>query len=104
MSERPSTTNRLEAALLALPVGFNLWVLRAEARVVENLNDGSVHAAMVRVAARAFRQLRLPLDVWFPFITTGTPNFHQYQSLSHIVSGLPAALIGGDAMYAWSLY
>lgn len=104
MSGRPTRTNRWEAALLALPVGFNLWVLRAEVRVVENLNDGSVHAAMVRVAGRAFRQLRVPLDVWFPFITTGTPNFHQYQSLPHIVSGLPGALIGGDAMYAWSLY
>src|SRR5207302_4562676 len=93
-----------EWALLIVPVGFNLWVLRAEARVVENLNDGSLHAAMIRAAGRAFSSFRIPLDIWLPVLSTGSPNFHQYQSLPHIVTGLFAAVFGGDRAYSWSLY
>jgi hypothetical protein len=90
--------------LLSLPVGFNLWVLRAEARSAESLNDGSLHEAMIRTAARTFSHGRIPLDVWFPFLSTGSANFHQYQSLPHIVTGLFGALAGGDRAFTWSTY
>lgn len=43
-------TNRLHRwgprVLVLLPVVFNLWVFRAEATPVQNLNDASVHRSM----------------------------------------------------------
>jgi len=36
--------------LVAIAVGFNLWVLRAEILPVLNLNDSAVHLSMVRWA------------------------------------------------------
>ncbi len=101
----PDGRSRLPPSLLlALPVAFNLWFLRAEVRVVENLNDGSVHAAYIRWAGRAFSSWRLPLDGWFPFLTTGAPAFHETSSFPHIVTGFFGRFIGGDRAYSLSLY
>ena len=61
-------------------------------------------AAMIRAAGRKFASGRIPLDMWFPFLSTGSANFHQYQSLPHIVTGLFAAAVGGNRAYTWSLY
>jgi len=95
---------RATSALLAVPVVFNLWFLRAESGVVENVNGGSVHAALIRWVSNRLSTGRTPLDGWFPLLTTGSPLIHNVEGLPHIVAGLFGVLIGGNTAYDWSNY
>ena len=95
---------RGRAAVLALPVLFNLWFLRSETRVAEYVNDGSVHAALIRWATQRWSAGRIPLDGWFPYLTTGAPLIHNIEALPHIVAGLFGAAIGGNTAYSLSNY
>jgi len=92
------------AALVATAVVFNLVVLRAETTQVPNLNDGSLHTAMMRVALHNFGQGRLPLGGWFPYLSLGSAQFLHYQSLPHVISAVPSAIFGTANVYVWSLY
>jgi hypothetical protein len=49
ISEEPAH-RFLPLCMVATAVGFNLWVLRAEILPVRQLNDGSVHQAMIQWA------------------------------------------------------
>ena len=73
-------------ALVAGPVLWNLWVLRAERLEVSNLNDTSLHVSMVTWAEQRIRSGHLPFDGWFPRLALGTPFFHHYQSLPHLIT------------------
>ena len=92
------------AALVATAVLFNLVVLRAETTQVPNLNDGSLHTAMMRVALHNIDQGRLPLGGWFPYLSLGSAQFLHYQSLPHVIAAIPSAIFGTANVYVWSLY
>jgi hypothetical protein len=51
-------------AIVAVAVGFNLWVLRAEVLPVRQLNDSSVHQSMIRWALDRIQAGHLPFDGW----------------------------------------
>ncbi|MDQ1501670.1 MAG: hypothetical protein QOI86_5010, partial [Actinomycetota bacterium] len=89
---------------LAGSVLFNLSVLRAELSGTQNLNDSSVHLAMVRWAMQRIQDGHSPLDGWFPDLALGSPLFHSYQTLPHIVTGLLATVFGADRTFHWVLY
>lgn len=91
-------------AVVALMVVFNLWVLRAEATPVHNLNDGSVHRSMIGWAEERWSSGHLPLDGWYPQLALGSSRFHHYQSLPHVLTGLVAIPLGSDRAYGWTLY
>lgn len=91
-------------AVVALVVLFNLWVLRAEATPVHNLNDGGVHRSMIGWAEERWTSGHLPLDGWYPELALGSSRFHHYQSLPHVLTGLLAIPIGSDRAYALTLY
>ncbi|MGH2690941.1 MAG: hypothetical protein ACRDHM_00365 [Actinomycetota bacterium] len=91
-------------ALVLVPVVFNLFVLRAEVQPAQNLNDGGVHAQMIRWAEDRIAAGSTPMDGWYPYLGLGSPLFRSYQTLPHIVSAFPARIFGGDAVYRWSLY
>ncbi len=90
--------------VVGLAVVFNLWVLRAEATPVQNLNDGSVHRSMIGWAEERWSSGHLPLDGWYPELALGSSRFHHYQSLPHVLTGLLAIPIGSDGAYSWTLY
>ena len=90
--------------VVAVAVVFNLWVLRAEATPVQNLNDGSVHRSMIGWAEDRWRTGHLPLDGWYPQLALGSSRFHHYQSLPHVVTGIVAIPIGSERAYSWTLY
>src|ERR671936_903418 len=67
----PSRRRYLPWLLVAFAVGFNLWVLRAEALPARYLNDASVHFSMVRWAEQRIREGHLPFDGWYPYLSLG---------------------------------
>lgn len=91
-------------AIVALTVLFNLWVLRAEATPVHNLNDGTVHRSMIGWAEDRWASGHLPLDGWYPKLALGSSRFHHYQSLPHILTGLLAIPVGSHRAYSLTLY
>ncbi|HEX6433620.1 MAG TPA: DUF6541 family protein, partial [Gemmatimonadales bacterium] len=91
-------------ALVALAVGFNLLVLRAEVLPVRNLNDSSVHQSMVQWAYDRIQGGHLPLDGWYPYLGLGSSLFHHYQSLPHTVTATFGLVIGEDRAFFGSLY
>ena len=90
--------------MVAIAVGFNLWVLRAEILPALNPNDSAVHLSMVRWAFDRMREGHLPLDGWYPYLGLGSPLFHHYQSLPHILTGILALAIGPDRAFSGTLY
>ncbi len=90
--------------VVGLAIVFNLWVLRAEATPVQNLNDGSVHRSMIGWAEQRWTSGHLPLDGWYPELALGSSRFHHYQSLPHVLTGLLAIPIGSESAYSWTLY
>lgn len=99
---------RLEDRLPLLLVGgavlFTLCETTAETTWTPLLNDGSMHAQMVRYAARSFRSGHLPLKGWYPYLGLGSPQFLHYQSLGAMLAGLVGLVIGADHAFNWSLY
>lgn len=90
--------------IVAVAVGFNLWVLRAEILPVLNLNDSSVHLSMVRWALQRIREGHLPFDGWYPYLGLGSSLFHHYQSLPHILTAGIGLAIGPDRAFFGTLY
>lgn len=89
---------------VAIVVLFNLVVLRAEVRPVQNLNDASVHRSMIAWASDRISEGHLPLDGWYPDLTLGSSRFHHYQSLPHVLTGVLALAIGSASALTWTLY
>jgi len=100
----PAWTRRAHLAPVTFAVAFNLWVLRAERLTVSDLNDTSVHASTVSTAANRIASGHLPLDPWYSRLGLGLPQFHEYQTLAHIITGYLAVLIGATAATHWVLY
>ena len=94
----------LVGLVVAVPVLFNLWTLRGEASPVQNLNDATMHLSMVRWAMHRIEAGHLPFDGWYPYLGQGFPQFHQYQSLPHIVTGAVATVISANTAFFGSLY
>jgi hypothetical protein len=90
--------------LVAAIVAFNLVELRAERNYTPMLNDGSMHAQMVRDAAYQLAHGHLPLETWYPFLGLGSPQFLHYQSLGAMLAGAIGLLVGPDRAFSWSLY
>jgi hypothetical protein len=81
-------------------------VLRAETwpAAPVRINDYAVHIALVRWAADRIAAGHLPLDGWFPNLGLGTPYFHQYQTLPHLVGALFAQIVDAGTVVRWSGY
>jgi hypothetical protein len=90
--------------LVAIAVGFNLYVLRGELQRVTDLNDTSVHISMVRWAEHRLSSGSLVFDGWYPRLALGFPQFHHYQSLPHILGGAIATVVGAERTVTWSYY
>ena len=89
---------------MGAPVVLNLWILRAQARPVQNWGDGAVHVALIRRAWSVWSGGDIPVDAWLNTFTTGFPVFHHYQSLPHALMGVVAGAVGPQKAYSWSLY
>ena len=81
--------------LVAFVVGFTAWLLRSELHTAIYSNDNAGHSALARFAEQRIRSGRNPFDAWFPYFGLGTPQFTQYQSLAHIVTGFLSLVLGG---------
>lgn len=90
--------------LVAIAVAFNLFVLRTELRQVADLNDTGVHISMVRWAQERWSSGSLVFDGWYPRLALGLPQFHQYQSLPHIIGGAIATVFGAERTVTWTYY
>jgi hypothetical protein len=102
---RPTLASLGPRLLLAIPVLFNLWTLRAETSVVQNLNDSHLHFAMVRWAqAQITAGKILPIDGWFPYLGLGSAQFRHYDSLGHLIAGYISVVAGSTTTYYWSVY
>jgi hypothetical protein len=100
----PEGPPRWPLVVVGIVVLFNLVVLRAEARPVQNLNDASVHRSMIAWASDRIERGHLPLDGWYPDLTLGSSRFHHYQSLPHVLTGLVALAIGSERALSWTMY
>jgi hypothetical protein len=89
--------------MVGFAVAFGLWYLRPELRAVAYPNDSGAHASLVRFAAHSIRAGHNPFDAWYPFLGLGSPQFVQYQSLSHIVTGTLDVVLGGWT-FRWANY
>jgi hypothetical protein len=85
----------LPLLLVAFAVGFSAWMLRAELHVIPYPNDASTHASFMRFAEQRIRAGHSPFDAWYPYLGLGTPEFLQYQSLSHIITAVLSIALGG---------
>ena len=99
-----ATPRWVPLAIVALAVGFNLWVLRAEVLPVRQLNDSSVHQSMIRWALDRIQSGHLPFDGWYPYLGLGSSLFHHYQSLPHSLTAVLALAIGSDRAFSGTLY
>jgi hypothetical protein len=91
-------------SIVAIVVGINLWLLRAEIFPVLYPNDASVHLSMVRWAVERIRDGHLPFDGWYPYLGLGSSLFHHYQSLPHTLTAVLALAIGADWAFSIMLY
>lgn len=101
---RPNWPKLAPLLLVAVAIGFNLFVLRTELQRVANLNDTGVHVSMVRWAEQRLESGSLVFDGWYPRLTLGLPQFHHYQSLPHIIGGAFATVFGAERTVTWSYY
>jgi len=90
--------------LVAIAVGFNLWILRAELMPMLQVNDGGMHLSMVRTALERIQEGHLPFDAWYAYLGFGSSWFHHYQSLPAIVTGTLGLAIGPDRAFSTTLY
>jgi hypothetical protein len=59
---------------------------------------------MVRWAQDRIEHGHVPLDGWYPYLGLGSPRFHHYQVLPHILTGYLAGATGAGTAYRWVLY
>ncbi|QXC60410.1 YfhO family protein [Aquihabitans sp. G128] len=83
-------------AAVGVVVAVQLWALRHLLRLVSWPNDLSFHASMVDWATGRFRAGQVPTDGWYPRLSGGLPQFHLYQSLPHVLTGLAGTVIGPE--------
>ncbi len=88
-------TRYLPWLLVLFAVAFSAWLLRAELRVLPYTNDSTGHSALARFAAERIRTGHNPFDAWFPYFGLGSPQYTQYQSLAHILTGFLSLVFGG---------
>jgi hypothetical protein len=100
----PEAPPRWPLVVVGIVVLFNLVVLRAETRPVQNLNDASVHRSMIAWASERVEDGHLPLDGWYPDLALGSSRFHHYQSLPHVLTGFLALAAGSERALSWTLY
>jgi membrane protein YfhO len=100
----PVWARKGQLALVMFPVAFNLWELRAERLGVYDLNDTSVHISTVSTAANRIASGHLGLDPWYSRLGLGLPQFHEYQTLAHVITGYLAVLIGATTATHLVLY
>ncbi len=94
-STRNETWSRYGPLLLVtFGIGFSAWMLHAELRVLPYANDSSGHTAMARFAAQRISSGHNPFDAWYPYFGLGAPQFTQYQTLSHILTGFLSLIFG----------
>jgi hypothetical protein len=89
--------------MVAAAIAFTAWVLRAELHALPYPNDAAVHTSLTKFAAERIRAGHSPFDAWYPYLGLGSPQFLQYQTLSHIFIGL-LSIVLGDGAYRWSQY
>jgi Bacterial membrane protein YfhO len=102
--QHPDWVKLAPLLLVALAVGFNLFVLRTELTRVADVNDTSVHVSMVRWAQHRIESGQLVFDGWYPRLALGLPQFHHYQSLPHIIGGAFATIFGAERTVTWTYY
>ena len=101
---RAESSPRWPLVVVGIVILFNLVVLRAEARPVQNLNDASVHRSMIAWASERVEDGHLPLDGWYRDLALGSSRFHHYQSLPHVLTGFLALAVGSQRALSWTLY
>jgi hypothetical protein len=101
---RAEASARWPLVVVGIVILFNLVVLRAEARPVQNLNDASVHRSMIAWASERVEDGHLPLDGWYPDLALGSSRFHHYQSFPHVLTGFVALAVGSERALSWTLY
>ncbi len=89
--------------LVGFAVAFSAWMLRSELVALPYPNDSVVHLGMVRFAEQRLRAGHNPFDAWFPYLGSGSPQFLQYQALSHVVTGA-LAIVFGDGTFRVTNY
>jgi hypothetical protein len=89
--------------LVGLAIAFGAVLLVPELRHVHELNDSSLHASMARWAERRIRAGHSPFDGWYSYLGLGGPQFHQYQSVPHIITGY-LSIPFGDGVFRWIEY
>src|SRR6185437_16448826 len=62
------------------------------------------HEAMVDWAHGQLRRGTIPLDGWFPRLSGGLPQFHDYQSLPHLVTAVLSLPFGVGRTFAAVTY
>jgi hypothetical protein len=89
--------------LVAAAVGFTAWALRSELHGLPYANDAAVHSSMTQFAEARIRAGHSPFDAWYPYLGLGSPQFLQYQTLSHIVTAA-LSIVFGDATFRGANY
>src|SRR5665811_1132940 len=91
-------------AMVASACLFGLVMLRAERLAAPNLNDGVVHAQMVRYIGRKISLGEWPLSGWYPYFGLGYPLLQHYQAAPAFLTALLGHVIGDNTAHAWTLY
>jgi len=101
--EPRSWTRSVPWFLVGFAVAFSAWTLRSELTALPYANDSVIHVGMVRFAEQRIRSGHNPFDAWFPYVGSGSPQFLQYQALSHVFTGA-LAIVFGDATFRFTNY
>ncbi|MEI2816412.1 MAG: hypothetical protein V9E99_08160 [Microthrixaceae bacterium] len=89
-------------AVLAVPIGWNAWWMRAELGSVSYVNDNAFHQAVLRWMHGRLESGDHSLDGWFPGVNLGYPVTHHYQTAPHRVAAYLAEITGSDRVIAIS--
>ncbi len=92
------------ACLVAFPVAFNLWTLRAQLTRVAYVNDMTTHSALVTFVEHRIREGANPFDAWYPQLGLGSAFLRQYQVLPHVLTALFQIVTGTHDASRWILY
>jgi hypothetical protein len=95
---------RLPLLTVAAVATFNLWALHAEVAAVQYVNDMGMHLSMVRWARDRIAGGHVPLDGWYPYLGLGSPQFHHYQTLPHVLTAYASTMLGTGTAFRWSNY
>ncbi|HUP84632.1 MAG TPA: hypothetical protein VM143_03090 [Acidimicrobiales bacterium] len=97
-------SKRLPILIVAAATAFNLWALRAEVAAVQYVNDMGMHLSMVRWARGRIAGGHVPLDGWYPNLSLGSPQFHYYQTLPHVITAYASTVLDVGTAFRWSNY